>query len=134
MSPQRNPLVKMVILVKRKQGMSLEDFDKYWTEEHSSLVNGLPLFKEKIVKYNQVHLDVPRMQQSGVENGIPVCNDYDGIVELYAKSYQDLMDFFGSDVYKNVVGPDEAKFAERDQCKTLFVYDEVHLDANDPSI
>ncbi|KAL3682392.1 hypothetical protein R1sor_000414 [Riccia sorocarpa] len=134
MSPKRNSLVKLVVIIKRKKGMSFEEFDKYWKEVHSPLVCGLPIFKEKIVKYNQVHLDLQRQQKSGVENGIPVCNDYDGFCELYAKSYQDLMDFFGSDIYKNIVGPDEAKFAERDECKTLFVYDEVHLDADDPSI
>ncbi|KAL3701776.1 hypothetical protein R1sor_019798 [Riccia sorocarpa] len=133
MSSTGNSLVKAVVMVKRKKGISFEDFDKYWAGEHSSLVCNIPLFREKILKYNQLHLDLPRMQFAA-ENGVPVCNDFDGIGEVYAKSYQDLRDFFESDVYKNIVEPDERKFVEKHECKRFFVYDEVHYDANDASI
>ncbi|KAL2650048.1 hypothetical protein R1flu_018176 [Riccia fluitans] len=132
MTPKKSPLVKLVVMVKRKKGMSFEDFNRYWTEEHGPLACSLPIFREKVIKYNQVHLDLPKLQQSGAEHGFPVYDDFDGMVELYAESYQDLMEFFGSDDYKNILEPDEEKFAQRDECKMFFVYDEVHLD--DPSI
>ncbi|KAL2611674.1 hypothetical protein R1flu_023366 [Riccia fluitans] len=133
MSPKRSQLVKLVVMVKRKKGMSFEEFDKYWTEKHGPLLCSLPIFKEKTIKYNQMHLDVSKMREYGTENGFPIFKDFDGMLEVYARSYQDFEAVFASDDYKNIIIPDEEKFTDREGIRMFFVQDEVHFDINDPS-
>jgi hypothetical protein len=48
--------VRLAILMKRKPGMSKEEFSRYWAEVHSPLFTSLDIVKANIVKYEQVCL------------------------------------------------------------------------------
>ena len=49
-------LLRISVLVRRRQGISEEEFQKYWTEKHAPLVTDW-LARYGIVRYNQVCLD-----------------------------------------------------------------------------
>lgn len=53
---EEGQLLKLTLFAKRKQGMSEDDFGKYWTEKHAPLVKEW-LAKHGIVRYAQVHHD-----------------------------------------------------------------------------
>ncbi len=50
----RTDRVRLVILVHRKDGMSLEDFQSYWRDEHSQVFSSIPIVKKNLLNYEQV--------------------------------------------------------------------------------
>ena len=50
----RHDRVRLTILLHRKQGMSTEDFQKYWRDEHSQLFANLKTVKRNLLTYEQV--------------------------------------------------------------------------------
>ena len=63
-------MVKTITFIKRKPGMSVEDFGQYWREKHARIVTKLPGLR----RYVQFHT-IP----SGYRNGEPA---YDGVAEV----------------------------------------------------
>ena len=50
----RKDRVRFTILVYRKLGMSREDFQRYWREEHSAIFSNIAIVKKNLVNYEQV--------------------------------------------------------------------------------
>jgi uncharacterized protein (TIGR02118 family) len=82
-------MIKLVFCVRRKEGMDLADFQRYWRETHGPLVaaNAEAL---RIRRYAQVHrrdtsLDGLARQQRGIES-----EPYDGAAELWWDSAEDI--------------------------------------------
>jgi hypothetical protein len=48
--------VRLAVLIKRKPGMSVEEFGRYWAEVHGPLFTSLDIVKKNLVKYEQVGL------------------------------------------------------------------------------
>ena len=53
-APVRPDKVRLVFMLYRKEGMSAEDFHKYWREEHSHVFAGVGIVKKNLIKYEQV--------------------------------------------------------------------------------
>lgn len=65
-------MIKLIVMVKKKEGMTQEEFDSYWREVHGPLVrNNVP----GLLKYTQNH----RIDLNGEKS------PYDGIAELSFK-------------------------------------------------
>ena len=47
-------MVKLVVCVKRKPGMAVEEFHDYWRTQHGSLVKGIPGLRRYIRKRNYI--------------------------------------------------------------------------------
>jgi uncharacterized protein (TIGR02118 family) len=67
-------MVKTITFIKRKPGMSVEDFGRYWRTKHAPIVTKLPGLR----RYVQCHT-IP----SGYRNGEPA---YDGVAEVWFDS------------------------------------------------
>ena len=67
-------MVKTITFIKRKPGMSVDDFGKYWRTQHAPIVVKLPGLR----RYVQCHT-IP----SGYRNGEPA---YDGVAEVWFDS------------------------------------------------
>lgn len=52
----RQDRVRLSAIIYRKKGMSVEEFSKYWREEHAKLFANLPIVKKNLLKYEQVRL------------------------------------------------------------------------------
>ena len=46
--------VRFTILVYRKPGMSLSDFQKYWREQHAGVFTSIAVVKENLLSYQKV--------------------------------------------------------------------------------
>ena len=101
-------MIKVSVLIKRKPGMSSEDFHRHWKETHAALACGATDFMSHIRKYVQCH-QVPGAELPGKTHG---GLQYDGIVELWADSMEEINRAFDSPGYKNSIQPDERNFCD----------------------
>ncbi|KAG6549698.1 hypothetical protein Mapa_008678 [Marchantia paleacea] len=122
---KRSVVLKLTLLVKRKEGISFEDFDNHWTNNHGPLLASIPIFKEKLIKYTQVHMSQKHMN---IMNGLPMMKGYDGIMEAYAEKMEDFEALFECEEYKSIIMPDEDLFVDRSQCQMFIGYEEMHWD------
>ena len=58
-NPNKSPTaskdrVRLTLLVYRKPGMSLNDFQQYWREQHSQIFTSIAIVKKNLLRYEQV--------------------------------------------------------------------------------
>ena len=111
-------MVKASVLIKRKQGMSSADFHRYWKEKHGPLALGVNDFIRHIRRYVQSH-QIPEEALQGMRHA---GFKYDGIVELWADSIEEMKRAFDSPGYKKVIQPDESNFC--DDSEVIFMVTE----------
>jgi uncharacterized protein (TIGR02118 family) len=81
-----NGMIKLIVAVKRKAGMSAEEFHRHWRTRHAELVRTNPASKRYIRKYIQCHT-LPS-EYAGVEVA------FDGTAELWFDSVEDKDRFY----------------------------------------
>ncbi|KII84840.1 hypothetical protein PLICRDRAFT_45646 [Plicaturopsis crispa FD-325 SS-3] len=103
----RTDRVRVVGLVKRKEGISKEEFNRYWVE-HGKLFAGLAVVKRNLLKYEQcfVHSDTVRAF------GLPAV-DYDGIGIVEAESFAKIAEIISDEEFTRIIPQDEEKFLDR---------------------
>lgn len=102
-------MMKMVILLDRKEGWSHEEFREYWVEEHAPLVEDLPGVRKYVTS---LPTDPER-------------SDHDGVAELYFDDEAALAEAFDSEAGRRLQA-DADEFAE--MAGTLHVEPTVQLD------
>ena len=50
----RQDRVRLTLCIHRKPGTSVEEFQRYWREEHSQLFAGIAVVKSNLLTYEQV--------------------------------------------------------------------------------
>jgi uncharacterized protein (TIGR02118 family) len=120
-------MIAMIACAKRKAGMSLAEFNKYWIEKHAPLVRSVPEFMRHVRKYVQFHCD-PQGPAGGSPFGGSV--DYDGVGELWFDSRESMKTAFEEARYLEIIRPDELKFLDLDKCiifitRELVIHDEL---------
>ena len=113
-------MVKAVSFFKRKPGMSVEDFQKYWRTRHPEVVTRLP----GLVRYVQSHTLL-----SGYRKGEPVS---DGIAEVWFPDTAAMRALAGSPAYA-AVRADEARFIDHDTMKLVITEEHVIKDGPTPA-
>ncbi len=93
-------LIKRVSFIKRKPGMSPEEFSRYWRKVHGPLALALPGLR----RYVQCHV-VP----STYEKGEPA---YDGVAQIWFETLADLQYAMDSSEYKRSAQADGLKFVD----------------------
>jgi uncharacterized protein (TIGR02118 family) len=77
-------VIKLFVFVRRKAGLTAEEFGRAWYEEHAPLTLAAPGFRRRVRRYVQNHpirdADVPGLTLS----------DFDGVAELWLDSVDDL--------------------------------------------
>ena len=87
-------MIRLEFLLRRRAGMSFDDFQRYWRDEHARLVASLAN-KLDVVRYVQVHTlddgshDAARHARGEMEPA------YDGVAELWWESEDALRAAFG---------------------------------------
>jgi uncharacterized protein (TIGR02118 family) len=118
-------MVKIVTLIKRKAGMSKEDFSEYWANVHAPLAmseKGPPGFR----RYAQVdRLRTPVVGEAGFEHLQDA--EFDGIAEMWFDDWDSLNDcltfFFGDE--GKAVREDMDKFVDLESAVMYFGEDRV---------
>ncbi len=74
-------MIKLMVMIKRRSGMSKEAFDRYWSGPHAEQVLGCPDFVRHVRRYVQSHV----VTREGIRLAWGV-SDYDGQAELWFDS------------------------------------------------
>lgn len=104
--------VKFVVFVKRRPGMTREEFVDYHRNSHAKTFMADPTMRRLCRKYVQSHPVPP-----GIE-GIPE-SSFDGIAEVWFDSLDDLREAFSSATYLANIRTDEVKFMDLDHSVDL---------------
>jgi uncharacterized protein (TIGR02118 family) len=116
-------MVKFVVAVRRKPGMSAEEFHRYWRENHGPLVRSVPEFMRHVRRYVQSHT------LADAASGFPAGGgSFDGYAELWFDDVESVRRAFQEPRYLEVIRPDEPKFADLSSC-VVSVTEEVVIHA-----
>ncbi|KAF9225162.1 hypothetical protein BS17DRAFT_654546, partial [Gyrodon lividus] len=107
----RTDRVRITVSFKRKEGVSKEDFETFWLNEHPKLFNSLDIAKSNILKYEQAHANEV-VNQAIAEVGLTV-SPFDAQATIEAATFEALMAVFTSEEYRKVVGAESVKYFER---------------------
>ncbi|MBI3757218.1 MAG: EthD domain-containing protein [Deltaproteobacteria bacterium] len=114
-------MVKLIVCVRRKAGLTREEFSAYWRYQHGPLVKSIPEFMRHVRKYVQCHLTEKSFPG---EARFGALADYDGVGELWFDSPETMQQAFNELRYLEVIRPDELKFLDHVKCLS-FLTDEV---------
>lgn len=83
-------MIKLVFAIRRRPGMSREEFQRYWREEHAGLVRR-HADELRIRRYVQTHARDTDLDEAlaGTRGSEP--RFYDGVAELWWDSMEDLI-------------------------------------------
>lgn len=113
------PMMKMIVLVSRAQGMSPDDFHEYWREDHPKVLDATPADMPPMRKYVQSHT-LPSVYESRDPT-------IDGVVEVWFDDARAVDEFFGHEYYEERIRPDEERFTNHEQT-AFFVAQETAMD------
>jgi uncharacterized protein (TIGR02118 family) len=122
-------MIKLMVCIKRKKGMSREEFREYWLKHHG------PLFQRfaetyKAVKYVQNHtIDSPLNENMKKSRGY--AEEYDGIGEIWWESEKDFIAAVTSPEGQKLRGmfvEDEARFIDLHESSGFFTVEHVLID------
>ena len=99
-------MVKVLALLKRKQGMTLEEFNDYWEHVHAELVVATTEFVGGCRRYL-----LSQVIPGGLDSSLPVA-DYDGCAELWFDDVETVNEAYLHERTKEVLFPDLPKFAD----------------------
>lgn len=105
-------MLKMTMLLKRKPGLSHEEFVHHHVERHGPLFRSIPEAKVHCLRYIQTH-PVP------LTTDVASNADYDGTAELWFDDEAGMAAVLGSDTYRDTVFPDEQTFLDHENTLTL---------------
>ncbi len=102
-------MIKLIVAIKRRAGISPEAFRDYWRTRHSAKVKAAACSQRYIHRYVQCHTLL-----ADYANGEPA---FDGTAELWFDSVTDCDAFFTDPEYLATIAPDEKEFADMEATK-----------------
>ena len=107
--PERrdDSVIKLICMVKRRPGMSVDDFHHHWRTVHSPLNCNTPSIAQYFVRYERNHRNDADYQRPGA-------SDFDGTAVEWYPSAQAFYDMIGEPAYRELIAPDEDEFLDRD--------------------
>jgi uncharacterized protein (TIGR02118 family) len=96
-------MIKTIITIKRREGMSHEEFVHYQREIHRPLLMSIPESRRYIRRF-VVSYPIPAPKYSGP--------DYDSVVEAWFDSMEDMNALYFSENFLSKVDPDHANFMD----------------------
>jgi len=108
------------VFLKRKPGLSKEEFSSYWNGIHGDLFLSLDIVKKNVIKYERAHANDKYIATCQATLGLPT-SDWDGLVVLDGESHEKLFEVFSSEEYSRIVAPDEENFIDRPKCQIMLL-------------
>ena len=112
-------MIKLILTLKRRQGMTHDEFTHYQRNVHRPLLMSVPETRRHMRRF-VVSYPVPAPQQPEPE--------YDSVVEAWFDSTADLEALFGSDNFLKVVDPDHENFVDLSSVGRIVCEEDVVLD------
>lgn len=97
-------MVKLFAVLRRREGMSTEEFLAHWRHHHGPLIAGEPTLARHLVRYEQHARHRPD----------PLCGteDVDGIAVQWFRTLDDFVAFLSEPAYAELIAPDESRFLD----------------------
>jgi uncharacterized protein (TIGR02118 family) len=83
-------MIKLVFVIRRREGMTREEFQRYWTEEHAQLVK-CHAGVLRVRRYVQTHARDTDLDDALAGSRGSEPRQYDGVAELWWDSIDDLV-------------------------------------------
>jgi uncharacterized protein (TIGR02118 family) len=83
-------MIKLVFMVRRREGITREEFQRYWKEEHAELVKRYAELL-RIRRYVQTHARDTNLDDALAASRGSQPRQYDGVAELWWDSVDDLV-------------------------------------------
>lgn len=96
-------MIKMIITIRRREGMSHEEFVRYQRDVHRPLLMAIPETGRYMRRF-VVSYPIPAPDYSGP--------DYDSVVEAWFDSMEDMNALYFSENFLSKVDPDHANFMD----------------------
>ena len=96
-------MIKMIITVKRRDGMTHDEFVHYQRDVHRPLLTSIPEFSRYVRRF-VVSFPIAAPDYSGP--------DYDSVVEAWFDSMEDMNALYFSDNFASTVAPDHQNFMD----------------------
>jgi uncharacterized protein (TIGR02118 family) len=130
--PRKPEMIKLAVLLKRKRGMSFEDFDTYWDGPHGDLVVGIPEFMRHVRRYTQSHIVDPDYAGEGMAWKRA---DFDGIAEVWFDDIKVMTKAFNEPRFVELVGADDANFIDPEAVSIMVTQEREKIPLNgDPRV
>ncbi|KAF9257045.1 hypothetical protein L218DRAFT_157627 [Marasmius fiardii PR-910] len=111
MNTLRTDRFRIMVFFKKRPELSLEEFSRYWMDEHSKLVIKWMDGKEGMLKYEQLHVN--QAEKARLKKmGVPIL-DYDGVALFDTDNYENFQALFNEEYVRDIL-PDEEKFVHHD--------------------
>jgi uncharacterized protein (TIGR02118 family) len=104
-------MVKLFAVLRRRQGMTTEEFVEHWRDRHGPLIASEPTLARHIVRYEQ-HVRHRPDALSGNE-GI------DGVAVQWFDSIDGFVGFMSEPAYAELVAPDEQRFLDMERIEFI---------------
>ena len=99
-------VITLVAMIKRKEGLSAEEFERHWREQHGPLIASIPEVARHVVRYEQL----PRAVAAGRYTGSA---GFDGVTVMTFASMDEFEAFISEPAYERVRA-DEVTFLDLD--------------------
>lgn len=109
-------MVKMIITIKRRDGMTHDEFVRYQREVHRPLLMAIPEARRYIRRF-VVSYPIPAPDYSGP--------DYDSVVEAWFDSMEDMNALYFSENFLREVDPDHANFMDLSSYGRIVAEEEI---------
>ena len=97
-------MIKLVCFLKRREGMTREEFYDHWENRHAPLIASTPELARHIVRYEQLRVTT-HAEWMGTEG-------YDGITLQWMTGPEAFEGFIGEPKYAELIAPDEQSFLD----------------------
>jgi uncharacterized protein (TIGR02118 family) len=98
-------MVKLICFLKRRDGLTAEEFYEHWEERHAPLIASTEPFSRLVRRYEQ-HRRLPGAPEWAGTPG------YDGVTIQWFDTLADFEAFALAPEYAEVIAPDEAAFLD----------------------
>ncbi|ORY26047.1 hypothetical protein BCR39DRAFT_542355 [Naematelia encephala] len=113
--------VRISLLLKKLDTLTYEEFHAYWEGTHANIFLDCPVIKDKVVKFTQFHFD-RTLSATLAAQGTPIL-DFDGQVDIYTATFEDLQVLLADPEYQSLVVSDAALFSKFSESKIMIGYD-----------
>ncbi|TDL26764.1 hypothetical protein BD410DRAFT_782809 [Rickenella mellea] len=117
--------IRVVALIKKKEGTTHEDFSKYWSKHHNGIFTSLKAVKQGVLEYNQFHV-LPKGSDELATLGISLA-PYDGAAEFLCDKKEDVFALFNDEENRQNTVPNEQDFLDRSAVDIIVGRDQLNF-------
>ncbi|KIY70111.1 hypothetical protein CYLTODRAFT_488379 [Cylindrobasidium torrendii FP15055 ss-10] len=108
--PSKSERARILVLVKRKEGMSRADFCEYWWKKHSPMMAEF-MPEPGLLKFHQMHVH-DEINARFSQLGAKTTEQWDGVALMEAASWDDLFKVFSDERAAKARAADEGNFID----------------------